>query len=509
MRKRPVNPPAPDAPARNVLLITADQMRFDAIAAHGNPVIRTPNLDRLVARGTTFERAYTESPVCVPARAAILTGLLPHEGGVFDNGTPLADGEPTFVRDLAAAGHHTQAIGKMHFTPRRASHGFDELWLSEEVPDSPDTDEFLADLLAAGVQHVLEPHGLRHELYYSPQPSQLPAELHTTTWTGRRTAEYLRARAADARPFACWTSFIKPHPPFDPPMPYALMYDPLDMPDPIRSGAPGEGTEYAAALQHRVKWTRPDLDLDRVRTMRAYYYACVTHVDEEIGRILDALDETGLAESTLVVFTADHGEYLGDHGCFGKRGYHDPAARIPMILAGPGVPEGVEVDALVGLTDLAPTFRAAAGIDSAAPGSGRDLRAVAVDGAGRELLVGQYNERERGLYFATDGRHKYIYSAPDRREWLLEIGTDETVDLAGIPESAGILAALRAALIERFRRDGYLDPLDGEGWREYPVPPSFPLPGSGDRDPTARGRQYPTWRDNPAVGRRVGEGFYA
>lgn len=501
--------PAPSARPLSILLITADQMRFDAVAAHGNPAIRTPNLDRLVARGTTFERAYTESPVCVPARAAILTGLLPHESGVFDNGSPLQDGEPTVVRDLAEVGYHTQAIGKMHFTPRRASHGFESLWLSEEVPDSPDTDEFLADMVAAGAGHVLEPHGVRHELYYSPQPSQLPTELHTTTWTGRRTAEYLRARGRADGSFFCWTSFIKPHPPFDPPAPYYLMYDPLEMPDPIRSGEPGEGTEFNAALQHRVKWTRPDLDVDRVRTMRAYYYACVTHVDAEIGRILDTLDETGLANSTLVVFTADHGEYLGDHGCFGKRGYHDSAARIPLILAGPGVPADAHVESLVGLTDLAPTFRAAAGLTGTASGHGLDLRALASGAGGRELLIGQYNEGARGLYFATDGRHKYIYSAADHREWLLEVGTDETVDLVGAPEAAVILGALRTALIGRLRRDGYDEPLEGGEWRRYPTPPALPLPGEGDREPTGRGRQYPSWRETPAEGRAVGTEFYA
>src|SRR5690606_26804564 len=145
----------PDVPARpHVLLIMADPFRYDAIAAHGNPHVRTPNLDRLVASGVSFRRAYTESPVCVPARACLMTGRLPHRSGVFDNGTPLADGTPTVMRSLAAAGYRTQAIGKMHFTPPRARHGFDELWLSEEIPAAADEDDYLTDLLAAGVDHV-------------------------------------------------------------------------------------------------------------------------------------------------------------------------------------------------------------------------------------------------------------------------------------------------------------------------------------------------------------------
>lgn len=498
----------------NVLLITADQFRFDAIAAHGNPYIRTPHLDRLVAGGVSFHRAYAESPVCVPARACLLTGRLPHRNGVFSNATPLVDGVPTITRSLAAAGYHTQAIGKMHFTPVRASHGFQRRWLSEEIPASVDEDDYLTDLLAAGVDHVLEPHGVRHELYYSPQPSQLPADLHTTGWTGRRTREYLTEAAEREQPFLCWTSFIKPHPPFDPPVPYSLWYDPLEMPDPVRDEAELDRLDYHAYRQHRVKWTHPDLDLDRVRVIRAYYYACVSHVDAEIGRILDTLSATGLRENTLVIFTADHGEYLGDHWSFGKRGFHDAAARIPLVLSWPGVlPPGATTTALAGLTDLAPTLLAATG---AAPAGldpdGHDLLPVATGErrSVRDVLLGQYNAAALGLYCAMDARHKYVYSAADDRESLYRVGSDELSD------ACDAIPALRAALLDRFRTDGYLEPLAGDGlpgppatltWRRYPSPP--PVPAGPDRDPAGRGRQYPQWRANPAAGRAEADDSYA
>lgn len=492
----------------NVLLITADQFRFDAIAAHGNPHLRTPNLDRLVAEGVSFQRAYAESPVCVPARASLLTGRLPHRSGVFSNATPLADGVPTVVRSVAA-GYHTQAIGKMHFTPVRAGHGFERLWLSEEIPATVEEDDYLTDLVAARVDHVPEPHGVRHELYYSPQPSQLPAELHTTGWTGRRTRDYLAEAAGSGQPFFCWTSFIKPHPPFDPPYPYYLWYDPLEMPDPVRGE--DEALGYHAYRQHRVKWTRPDLDLDRVRVMRAYYYACVSHVDAEIGRILDQLESTGLAGNTLVVFTADHGEYLGDHWSFGKRGFHDPAARIPMVLRWPGrLPTGAAPEALAGLTDLAPTVLAATG---AAPAGvdpdGHDLLPVATgeSRAVREVWFGQYHAGPLALYCAMDADHKYVYSAADDRESLYRVGSDETEDLSRSPGSGAPLRALRAALHDRFRADGYLEPLDGDGWRRYPPPPPVPL--GPDRDPAGRGRQYPQWRPDPAAGRVEPDDSYA
>lgn len=484
--------------ATNILLIMADQFRYDAIGAHGNPAIRTPGLDRLVDSGTTFSRAYTESPVCVPARACLLTGRLPHQTGVVDNHTPLAAGTATFARDLTAAGYLTQAIGKMHFEPVRADHGFTDMALSEEIPARLADDDYLSELVDAGYGHVLEPHGVRHELYYSPQPSQLPEQLTTTAWTGRKTVEFIGARAAEPeQPWFCFTSFIKPHPPFDPPSPWYLDYDPLDMPDPVRSAAELEQADYHHAAQHRVKWTRPDESLDRIRTMRAYYYACVSFVDAQINAILDELDRHGMRENTLVVFTADHGEYLGDHWAFGKRGFHDAAARIPLVLSQPGsVPCGRTTDALVGLTDVAPTCLAAAGLrDTAVAADGTDLAPLARGEVSRlrDLHYGQYQENEQGLYFVTDGTYKYVYSAASHREQLFLVGSahDDTVDLAADPAHATALARLRAAIVERYWADGYLAPLDGSAWRHWPPPP-LPHPPD-DRDAAGRGRQYPHW----------------
>lgn len=506
----------------NVLLITADQFRFDAVAAHGNPYIQTPNLDRLIAGGVSFERAYTESPVCVPARACILTGQLPHRSGVFHNTTPLVEGAPTVVRELAGAGYHTQAIGKMHFSSPQITHGFERMWLSEEVPRSPQGDDYLSDVVAAGAGHVLEHQGVRHELYYSPQPSQLPIELTCTTWTGRRTVQYLAERASTGQPFFCWASFLKPHPPFDPPSDYYLLYDPLEMPDPVRGETERDRLGYHALSQHRFKWTTPDLDLDRIRVMRAYYYACVSHVDAEIGRILDELERTGLRERTLVIFTADHGEYLGDHWSFGKRGFHDAAARIPLVLSLPGVvPAGRRVEALAGLVDVAPTIMAAVGHRPVTlEPDGHDLLPVAAgdrDGV-RKILVGQYNEGAYGLYCAMNDSYKYVYSAADRRESLFALGSDETVDLAhhggamddpdGNPDASTALTKLRSALLDRFSADGYHTPLDNSTWRIFPTPEAASLPGNGDRDPAGRCRQYPEWREHPAQNLTVRGGGY-
>lgn len=490
----------------NVLVIMCDQFRFDAIGAHANPFIDTPHLDALVRSGASFARAYTESPVCVPARATALTGRLAHKSGVTNNNRPLPPGAPTMASVLSGNGYHCQAIGKMHFRPARTGHGFDDLWLSEEIPDSAADDDYLTFLQAAGFGYVREPHGVRHELYYSPQPSQLPEALTTTAWTGRRTVDYLRERGSDRQPFLCVTSFIKPHPPFDPPLPWSLKYDPLLMPDPVRSDEERGRLLHQIHTQHRSKWTSPDLDTNRIRSIRAYYYALVSHVDHWIGKILRELHMAGLRENTLVIFTADHGEYLGDHWAFGKRGYHDAAARIPLVLSWPGVvPAGVRPAALVGLADVAVTVTSAAGCSP--PSSdvdGMDLLPLTRDPSlpGRDLLIGQFDEGELGLYFCTDGDHKYIYSVPDERELILAVGTgqDETRDLSGDLAHRDVLNELRGSIVDRFRADGYEAPLDGDTWRRYP-PRAAGAGGPSDRSPAGRGRQYARWPDTTTISR--------
>jgi len=478
----------------NVLLVMLDQMRWDAIAAHGNPVVRTPAMDELCRRGTTFSRAYTPSPVCVPSRAALLTGLLPHRSGVVSNGTPLAEGTDTVAHALRRAGYATAAIGKMHFTPVRADHGFDRMELSEEIPDRVEDDDYLQDLVAAGFGHVEEPHGVRHELYYTPQPSQLPEQHHTTAWTGRRTVAYLEERAERDEPFFCFTSFIKPHPPFDPPSPWHRMYDPLDMPDPVREPGELEALSFQQRLQHRVKWMPPDADLLRLRTMRAYYYACVSFVDAWLGEILATLERTGLAENTLVVLTSDHGEYLGDHWSFGKRGFHEVTAGIPLVVAGPGVRAGVESDALVMLPDVTATLADAAGAEPVERPDGESLRPLLAGerATHHAWLPGQLGSGPTALYMATDTRWKYVHGAADQREWLFDLSDPrETQDLSGDPAAKAELQRLRGLLVDRLRGDGYDEPFDGDGWRHHPEREGWPP--LDDREAGGRGRQYAVW----------------
>ncbi len=484
----------------NILLLFADQFRADALGAAGNALIRTPVLDDLCAAGTRFDRTYTPSPVCVPARFSVLTGLYPHRSGCANNGEPMSPELPTFPAVLTEAGYQTIGIGKMHFHPVRARFGLEKTVLSEEIPRSPEEDEFLRDLIAAGFGHVHEPHGIRSELYYIPQVSQLPAHLHTTAWTADQTIRFLRERDK-SRPFFVWTSFIKPHPPFDPPVPWNKLYRDWEMPLPHRPERWRELVTWHMRFQNHYKRRDDGTDNNLLRAMKAAYYACISFIDYHAGRILEELDRQGLLENTLIVFAADHGELLGDYYSFGKRCFLDPSARVPLIVRWPvDFPAGKVCSMPASLVDLFPTFLQVAGVDwERFRPDGFPLQQVVAGRADRAYVVGQLSRRSTGVYFLYDGRHKYIYSSPDRREYLLDLEQDpgETRNFALDASLAGLVAGLREQLIDHFRQDGYLEPLGpGSSWTEYPSAPAVEPPPSNFRqdarwtDPYVKDERY-------------------
>ena len=457
----------------NVILITTDQQRFDTIAALGNSKIKTPNLDKLVKSGVVFTRAYSSCPECVPARITIKTGMPPWQSGSTNNGEKINPKTDTIMSVLAKNGYHTQAIGKMHFIPGRAKFGFKEMWLSEEIPDKVKDDEYLSELIKKGFGHAEEPHGMRSHMYYIPQVSQLPKELHTTAWTGRKTIEYLNKRKKSKQPFFLWTSFIKPHPPFDPPVPFNTLYNPLDMELPIQEKNADKNYTFWNYCQNRYKWMESNRNDVFKQTQKAFYYACISFVDKQLGEIFKALKKNGQLKNTVIIFTADHGEYLGDHFCYGKRGFQDSAARVPFIISYPSyLPKNTRLDTPVGHADIMPTILNLCNIDYRTPQYGWNLIPKMKNpfSGARKYFYAQYNRKGYAIYMCMDSKWKYIFDVAGRRDILFNFIKDpkETKNLAGNAKYRKEKLRLKQELIKHFKEQGNLEAVKGNDFRFYP-----------------------------------------
>ncbi len=453
-------------PQPNILFFFTDQQRFDTIAALGNSIIRTPSLDQFVRNGVAFTNAFTPNPVCMAARCSMVTGLPCHLTGVTDN-TAIPTGLTSFMQELTALGYQTHGVGKMHFDPEyKQLWGFESRDISEEGPTDTDFHDFLKK---NGHGHISEVHGLRGEYYYLPQPSQLPAHLHETRWVGDRSIDFLRRRDRK-RPFFLWSSFIKPHPPFENPHPWSRLYRTMEMPAPFLPDGHEDLRCLWNRVQNRYKYRDAGTDLLLVRTIRAAYYSSISFIDQQIGSILSQLSDEE-RQNTLIVFSSDHGELLGDYGSFGKRCMLDAACRIPLLVVWPGkLKPDTQCQTPATLLDLYPTFLRAAGADNwqVSP-EGTDLVALAQAKADRRKIFSQFSEKQTGLYMIMDGRWKYFYSAADEREWLLDRLSDpkETRNLAADVQYRDILNELRLECIQRFEKAAYNSAVQDGKWRRY------------------------------------------
>ncbi len=404
----------------NILLITTDQQRADTLGVAGSPLAATPRLDALAAVGTRYSTARTQNPLCQPARASILTGTYPSTHGVTCNGIDLpADAEERSIATLLSrAGYRTAIIGKAHFattfpffpTGRLESvdgsarvdpdwqgpyFGFEHAelmlfghnlriaelvgqwnWIFGPPPFGLHYGRHLfRDGFERGVERLrlMQPEaaGARWD-HTQTWRNALPEEDHPTTWVADRACEWLRG--VDG-PFFGWVSFTDPHHPMDPPAPWCDRYTAADtlevLPDVHPDEFDGKPPLHQFLAQgmrgQTLEWANPGgatLTREELATMTAGYYGMVAQLDHAIGRVLDVLDEQGLAEDTLVIVTSDHGEFLGEHQMIFKGPFgYDSLLRVPLILRGPGVEAGKIAGDPVGTIDLAPTMLAAAGLD--------------------------------------------------------------------------------------------------------------------------------------------------
>jgi arylsulfatase len=467
----------------NILMLFTDQQRFDTIAALGNSVIKTPAMDRLCKSGVAFTSAYSPSPVCVPARCSMMYGQYPMHTQCYDNGYAMPADRSSFVQVLTDAGYRTHGIGKCHFTPDKfAMRGFQTRETQEEVP-ARDSDDYTNLLEEKGWGELPEPHAVRGEMYYVPQVSQLPQALHPTQWIGDRSVAFLEAQQEGDEPWFLYSSYVHPHPPFAPPAPWHKLYSSFDMPHPKVPECSEDLQSYINHVQNRYKGRDQGIDKNLARNIIAHYYGCISFVDFQIGRILDTLEATGQQENTLIVFSSDHGELLGDYNCYGKRSMHDSCSRVPMIVSQPGRFEGgTRCDQPATLVDLMPTFLSAANCDTDALSmDGVDLFDLQAGDTQRDAVYIQLGEKGKAMYTAITDRWKYSYCAPDQKEYLFDRQDDplETRNHVDVPANTDALTTLREQTKTFLVDGGEQEAVDGGQWKAYPKLHVDPDPTTG------------------------------
>ncbi|PYI50777.1 arylsulfatase [Paenibacillus flagellatus] len=420
----------------NVLLLMTDQQRADSVGCFGSPVVETPNLDWLASQGTIFTQAYTPSPSCIPARAALLTGQKPWNTGILGMGRgqgPMGVGfAHTLPGELAKAGYHTQGVGKMHFYPQRTLNGFHHTVLDESGRE--EDPGFVSDYRKWFQRHKdgdydITDHGIGWNSWMA-RPYHAPEHLHPTNWTVNESIEFLKRRDP-AKPFFLKTSFARPHSPYDAPAYYFDLYANGGKAIP----APYKG-EWASMHDDPEEAARPDAwrgvrSDEEIRRARAGYYGSITHIDHQIGRLLTYMQKIGELDRTLIVFVSDHGDMLGDHNLWRKTYAYDGSARVPLIVRPPrawGKPARAVVDTPAVLQDLMPTVLDFLGLPIPDTVDGISLKPL-MEGksVGREYIHGEHStcySEEQEMQYMTDGKRKYVWLPRIGREQLFDISRD-------------------------------------------------------------------------------------
>ena len=385
---------------KHVLIFFTDQQRWDTIGALGNPCIQTPNLDALVRDSVTFNRCTTPSPVCVPARLSMYSGQYPARTGCNNNNAESAYSGRGFYSRLTESGYQSRCVGKMHhLMDPYGSMGFEQRWTQEELADPRDD---YTKFIQENYPWVIDYNGMRSEMYYVPQISQLPAKDHPTAWIGDKSVEFINSCDPE-KPMLLVSSFIHPHPPYCPPAPWHKLYR-EDPPAPFET-APEELAKFWDMIGDRCGCERLQMSRQDILRSKNFYYACVSFMDYQVGRIIQALKDKGMYEDTLILFTSDHGDMMGDYNAIGKRAMVDASSRVPFIVHYPGKEHEERYDAC-SLVDVAPTVLSYAGIPyEKSEFDGMDL----FGGEERKYVYSQHGCGDNGTYMITDGKTKLVY----------------------------------------------------------------------------------------------------
>jgi arylsulfatase A-like enzyme len=445
----------------NILFLMADEYRHDCLGVAGHPIVKTPSFDRLAREGVRFTHAYVASPVCSPSRATLFTGRYPQVHGVTQNNLPFNDGEVALPKLLRAHGYITGMAGKLHLQ------GFDD-WFDHAASTNPSGGPAYQAFLRASKQLVTgSPNtaAVPGSLFAPDKTplrigtSVLPEDKYPEAWEADQAIEFLRVQKGANKPWFFFLSMLKPHSEFVIPAPFDKMYAAKDMPLPrtFKSGAEASGdfpaSENAKDKAKRKRATddgpgsRARLsigDADILREVTAHYYGAVTLVDKHMGRVLAALDELGMRDNTIVVFTADHGNMLGERNRMFKGVMYESSARVPLLLRAPGrLPAGKVSDAVLDNTTVMPTLLDLAGLPVPAGVQAKSLA---------PLMRGEGPAPEAAYSYLADkmvrqGDWKIIRPLGRSRSGVPELynvtrDPDEQTNLYGKPEAAAAQAKL-------------------------------------------------------------------
>ena len=430
----------------NVLFINSDQHSKRVLGCYGNPVVKTPHLDGLAARGTRFANAYCPTPICVPSRASLATGRYAHRIGSWDNAKPYVGTEaPSWGHRLTESDHKVTTIGKLHYRKVGDPCGFPDQRLPMHVLDGVGD---LYQLLRADMP--VRPHSRRQVLEAGPR------EVEYTRYDraiGREAVNFLREEAPrETKPWALFVSFTYPHFPLGVPEPYFSLHPPESLPMPVQ-WRPEEWPRHPVLdLQRRQQAFEEPFDEPTIRRAMQAYYGMVAFLDEQIGLVLEALEASGQAGNTRIIYTTDHGEQLGEHGLWWKSSMYEASAGIPLIVAGPDVPAGKVVSTNVSLVDCFPGIVEAAGERLQAEDAdlpGESIFRLAQEADRPRTVFSEYHTlfSPNGIFMLRSERYKYLNYLGYPPQLFDLIGDPyETRDLAGDPAHAGTLAGCEREL---------------------------------------------------------------
>lgn len=436
----------------NFLILMADQLTAGALPAYGNRVARTPHIDALAAAGHVVESFYCNSPLCAPSRYSFLAGRLPAAIGAYDNAAEFPAEVPTFAHYLRSAGYQTVLAGKMHFCGPDQLHGFEERLTTDIYPAdfgwTPDWSRF---------EH--RPswyHSMDSVTQAGPCVRTNQIDFDDETVYSARQKLFDIARGRDGRPFAMVVSMTHPHDPYTVPTDYWARYEGVDIDLPRVSLAPEELDPHSVRLRHVVGLATTPITPAQVLAARRAYYGAVSYVDDQVGLLLRTLRDSGMADNTVVVLLADHGDMLGERGLWYKMTFFEPACRIPLIVHAPGRVAPGRSAAAASLVDVLPTLAELAGIEAGRLDGDLDGHSLVprFHGApGHDEVVGEYlaEGAVAPVVMIRRGATKFIHCPVDPDQYYdLRQDPDERRNLAGDPAVAREIEALRAEVRRRW-----------------------------------------------------------